>query len=108
MENTETAVADLQKQNAALQARLAEAEAALKKGGPAPIQGEYKGFRFVPGHKRVRDAQGALCDTEQLLAAAADPQHDGHEAAVTLLDRLIKINYAYFTQEAAAPAKKKK
>jgi small-conductance mechanosensitive channel len=108
MENTETAVAELQKQNEALRASLAAAEAALKKGGPAPIKGEYKGFRFQPGHKRVRDEQGNLCDTEQLLAAAADTEHEGHDAAVSVLDRLIKIEYAYFTKEVSAPANKKK
>lgn len=96
---------DLQAKLAALEAERDAAVAALKKSGaPAPISGEYKGYRFADGHARVRDEKGALCDTSMLLEAANDPNHANHAKAVAVLDRLIKIQYAYFTK---AEGKKK-
>ncbi len=99
---------DLQAELAATRAELEAARAALKSGGPAPIPGSYKGHSFVPGHRRVRNAAGDFCDTAMLLSAANDPAAEGHDAAVEVLDRLIKMKYAYFTTEAPAPAKKTK
>lgn len=98
MEDTEKTIeqlkADLDAANAAL----------LRSGAPGPIAGEYKGYRFADGHRRVRDQKGAICDTEKLLAAAA--QDD--ETAVGILEWLIKIKYSYFTKAAAPAAQKKK
>jgi hypothetical protein len=90
---------DLAAENARLKADLAAAQEALKKGGPAPIPGTYKGHAFVPGHKRVRDADGNMCDTAMLLQAANDPASEGHATACAVLDHLIQIQYAYFTKK---------
>jgi hypothetical protein len=92
---------DLAAENARLKADLAAAQEALKKGGPAPIPGTYKGHAFVPGHKRVRDADGKMCDTVMLLQAANAPASEGHATACAVLDHLIRINYAYFTKNEA-------
>lgn len=99
-----------------LEAELTKAKAELtayrnaliKSGAPEPISGSYKGHTFAAGHRRVRDAKGAMCDTQMLLDAAADPTHENHAAACALLDRLIGLKYAYFTKEAPASDLKKK
>lgn len=70
----------------------AEAEAALKaSGGPVPIKGAYKGYTFPAGHARIRNQEGALCDTQAVLDAA----NAGDETACAILDHLIKIKYGY-------------
>jgi len=103
--NTTTA---LEAEVAALKSERDTAIAALKKsGGPVPITGSYKGYRFADGHQRVRDAKGALCDTALLLESANNPAHPNHATACAVLDRLIQINYAYFTKD-ASPATGKK
>lgn len=108
MADTTTNINPLEAEVAALKAERDAALAALKKSGaPAPIAGSYKGYRFADGHRRVRDAKGNLCDTAMLLEAAGDTAHPNHVTACAVLDRLIKINYAYFTKE-AAPATGKK
>jgi len=93
---TAAAIAEAERARAA----AAEAEAALKNaGGPAIIKGTYKGYAFVQGHARIRNAEGAYCDTQMLMDAANDKEHADHAAAVGELDRLIKINYAYFVKK---------
>lgn len=90
-----------------LEAQLAEAQEVARianakaegSGAPVVIEGEYKGYRFADGHKAVRNESGELCDTAALLAAAKNKNADGHEVAVALLDRLIEMNYAYFTKK---------
>lgn len=64
-----------------------------------PISGSYKGYKFADGHRRVRNKNGELCDTEKLLAAAADKNAEGHAEAIEILDWLIKIQYGYFTKK---------
>lgn len=63
-----------------------------------PISGSYKGYKFDDGHRRVRDQKGKLCDTEKLLASAADKKSEGHNDAVEILEWLIRINYAHFNK----------
>ncbi len=92
MENIETQAADLAAELAKAKQELAAANAALKQSGaPAPLTGSYKGFSFQAGHRRVRNQQGELCDTQKLLDAAAA----GDATAIEILDWLIKIKYGY-------------
>lgn len=79
------------------------AESALQRSGaPGPIKGEYNGYRFADGYRRVRDQRGQICDTEMLLDQAAQ----GDETAKGILDWLIKIKHKSFTKGATeAPAK---
>jgi hypothetical protein len=104
MENTN--IEGLQKQLEQYKLQLAEARqeaetakakeaavvAAAEKAGLAkPITGAYKGFSFVPGHNKIRDAKGRICDTQKTLDAA----NTGDGEACAILDRLIDIQYGY-------------
>ena len=106
MENSEQLAAEL----AETKRKLAEAQAAMSKSGvPAPLNGSYKGFTFVAGHRRVRDRNGEICDTQMLLDGAAK----GDPAACERLDWLIQIKYGYLVAvpepaEVPAPEKKQK
>ncbi len=83
---------------AAAKLALEKAEAAAAAKSTGKINGSYKGHQFVDNHKKVRNAIGELCDTEKLLAAAADKESDGHAEAVALLDWLLDIKYAYLVK----------
>lgn len=105
MENTEKQAQDIASELAETKRQLAAAQAAMSKSGvPAPLNGSYKGFTFVPGHRRVRDRNGEICDTQMLLDGAAQ----GDPAACERLDWLIQIQYGYLVPAAAEPAKKQK
>jgi len=67
----------------------------LKGDKVLPIKGEYKGYRFDDGQRRVRNRKGQLCDTEKLLGAAADKDAE----AIATLDWLIQIKYAHFSKK---------
>lgn len=76
----------------AAQKEAAEAAAALKAtGGPVPIKGSYMGYGFPAGHRRIRDKEGKLCDTQMVLDAA----NAGDETACAILDHLINLKYGY-------------
>ena len=77
----------------ALAAKMATGDTRL------PIAGSYKGYRFDDGHLRIRDKQGLLCGTAELLAAATAKTPD--PLAVEVLDWLIEIQYAHFTKKKA-------
>lgn len=63
-----------------------------------PVKGSYKGYSFDDGQHRVRDAAGNICESEKVLAAAADKNADGHTEAVAILERLIDLKYAFFNK----------
>lgn len=89
------AASDALTQKEAAEKAAKQAEEALKKsGGPVPIRGKYKGYRFPDGHTRIRDAEGNLLDTQAVLDAA----NAGAETAKAVLDRLIALKYAYLTK----------
>ena len=93
LEYVEQLKADLQQaKNDAAEARREadEAKAQLKSATPQNVTGEYKGYRFVPGQTRVRDAEGRLCDAQQVMDAA----NTGDAEACAILDRLIDMGYA--------------
>lgn len=82
------------REKAEQEAAAAEAKA-QKAGSPVVIKGVYKGFRFIDGHRRIRDRKGALCDTQQVVDAALDPKSEKHADAVDILDWHIATKYAY-------------
>ena len=78
----------------------AKLEASIAAGSAAAVvKGTYKGHKFADGHNKVRDINGAICDAEKLLAAAAAKDDPGHQDAVAVLDWLIEIKYAYFVKK---------
>jgi len=84
----------------AAESKTAELENQIKSGNTKlPIKGSFKGYTFDDGHNRVRNYRGELCDTEKLLAAAADKGSDAHDEAVKMLEWLIKVQYAHFTKK---------
>lgn len=102
--SAEEQLAALQAQLATAQAEAAEAKELAAKAqtenerlreaattGRLPIEGSYKGYGFIDGHKNIRDREGRLCDTTMLLKAATE----GDAQAVDTLDWLIRIEYAY-------------
>lgn len=107
MEGINTANPDLAKKQAAaadeLAARIASLEAEnarLKEAAEgtttAKVAGSYKGYKFHDGHKQFRDQDGVVRLSEDVLKAAKE----GDKEATALLDRLIEIEYAYFTKKA--------
>lgn len=109
----EQAKAEAAAARAAAEKAKSEAEAAkqvLAARGVASVEGEYRGYRFDTSHTRFRSGNGSICDSQKVLNAA----NAGDTEAQALLDRLIKIGYAYFrpVPDAEAPVepegKKKK
>ncbi len=72
---------------AVAEAQLAEARASAQ---PNQVSGTYKGYQFVTGQTRVRDAEGRLCDAQKVMDAA----NAGDAEACAILDRLIDMGYA--------------
>jgi len=84
----------------AAEAKTTALETQIKSGNTKlPIKGSFKGYKFDDGHGRVRNDRGELCDTEKLLAAAADNKSTDHEEAVKTLEWFIKVQYAHFTKK---------
>lgn len=92
----EAAKAELDKARKEMEATQKELDE-LKKGGlkNVKISGSYKGFRFDDNHGRVRNQNGEICDTQKLMAAAADKESPDYAAAVAVLDWLISIEYGH-------------
>lgn len=70
------------------------------------VKGSYKSkkhkksVKFKDGYKGTRDLNGAVVNSEDLLAAANDSDYESdendltHEGSVEIMDRLIKMEYA--------------
>lgn len=100
LEAAKNEAAELRRQNAEAAAELSQLKAKVYAGDTAlPIQGKYKQHQFADGHRRVRNKSGELCDTEKLLAAAADKESPDQAQAVETLDWLIEIGYEYFKKK---------
>lgn len=93
LEDTRREAEQLRKDKAESDAALAKANALLvKAGGPVAIRGEYRGHAFTDGHRRVRNRQGVMGDTQKII----DSANAGDAEACALLDWLIEIDYSYF------------
>lgn len=103
MESKEQTLEALQAQLAAKEKELAAAKVLLEKSGaPAPVTGEYKGYRFLPGRVNVRDAGGVLLGSQAVLDAA----NAGDRGACAVLDRLISMGYSGLEKAGGKTAKK--
>ena len=93
--DAKAAAAEALRQKAEAEKSAEAAEAALRQSGaPAPITGAYKGYGFPVGHRRIRDAEGNLLDTQEVLNAAIA----GDKEACAVLDRLIALKYGYLVK----------
>jgi hypothetical protein len=92
-------VAEARSKAIELAKRNNELEESINKGTAAKtIKGKFKGYSFEPGHARVRNRSGELCDTQLLMDAANDKDSPAHADAVETLTWLIDIKYAYFSK----------
>lgn len=101
-------LAAAQKAAEAAKAEAAEAKAKLgASNAPVKINGTYKGYSFVDGHRRIRDRKGALCDTQEVLNAANNAADPNHATAVAILDWYISTGYGYLVKKGDTPKKEK-
>ncbi len=95
----EEAVAEARAKAIELAKRNNELEESINKGtATKTIKGKFKGYSFEPGHSRVRNQSGELCDTQMLMDAANDKAAPAHADAVKTLTWLIDIEYAYLVK----------
>lgn len=86
-------------ENEALAKQKQKLEESIKSGtAVATIKGKFKGYSFEPGHARVRNRSGELCDTQLLMDAANDKNSPANADAVQTLTWLIDIQYAYLVK----------